>query len=107
MERPNPRCKKTTFEKNKISHSELTSIINGLEKLEGYVGEEYLTILHAKMVESIAQEQGINLKHYKTILEWIVEDEKRHEQTLNIIKNFTNLKVTQFDSDLEEEKKLI
>ena len=56
MERPNPRCKKTTFEKNKISHSELTSIINGLEKLEGYVGEEYLTILHAKTVESIAQE---------------------------------------------------
>lgn len=65
MERPNPRCKKTTFEKNKISHSELTSIINGLEKLEGYVGEEYLTILHAKLLNQSRRSPPNSTKRYQ------------------------------------------
>ncbi|MGQ9759087.1 MAG: hypothetical protein ACUVQ5_00725, partial [Candidatus Methanomethylicaceae archaeon] len=83
-------AKNQLLDKNRVGHKELASLIDSLGKLEGDVGEEYLTILHTEMVKLIAQEKGIDLKHYKTILEWIIEDEKRHEQTLKIIKNLIN-----------------
>jgi len=80
-------AKRQLLRKGRMNRSELESIIDSLERLENCVGEEYLTILHMKAIELIAQEQGIDLKHYKVILEWIVEDEKRHQQTLDMIKN--------------------
>lgn len=73
--------------KTKISSEELISLINGLERLEGVVAEEYLTIMHIMMIELIAEERKIDLDYCKKILEWIIEDEKRHEQIIKYIKN--------------------
>jgi rubrerythrin len=33
------------------------------------------------------RETGINIEPYEMIFEWIIEDEKRHEQILKVIKN--------------------
>lgn len=73
--------------KSEISLEELASLIKGLEKLEGFVVEEYLTVLNTKLIELMAEERKIDLKHCKVVLEFIIEDEKRHEQILKIIKN--------------------
>ena len=72
--------------KEKIRPEELGAMIDDLERFEGLVAEEYLTVLHVKLVEVIAKERGIDLSHCKNILEWIIEDEKKHEQILKMIK---------------------
>ncbi|MBS7647986.1 MAG: hypothetical protein QXG39_06200 [Candidatus Aenigmatarchaeota archaeon] len=73
--------------KRRISHEELVSLINGLMKLESFAAEEYLTVLHVKLIELMAEERKIDLEPFKAVLEWIVEDEKRHEQILRMIEN--------------------
>ena len=75
------------FQKNKITNKDFASHIDAMKNLENYVAEEYLTTLHIMSVKLIAQQYDIDLGNYNTILEWIVEDEKRHEQILNMIKN--------------------
>ena len=57
---------------------ELASLADRMAKFESFVGEEYLTTLHLKIVSLIADELKINLGDLKSILEWIIEDEKRH-----------------------------
>ncbi|MEM3713997.1 MAG: hypothetical protein QXF82_03505 [Nitrososphaeria archaeon] len=71
--------------KRRIGHEELVSLINGLMKLENFAAEEYLTVLHVKLIELMAEERKIDLEPFKAVLEWIVEDEKRHEQILGMI----------------------
>ncbi|MEM4530023.1 MAG: hypothetical protein QXQ52_05835, partial [Candidatus Methanomethylicaceae archaeon] len=71
-----------------ISHHDLASVIEGLERIEGFAAEEYLTILQIRLVELMAESLKLNINYLKTLLEWIVEDEKRHESILKIIKNF-------------------
>jgi len=80
------------LDKNRIDSKELASLINGLMKLESFVAEEYLTTLHVKLVELMADEAKINLSHFKNMFEWIIEDEKRHEQILKIIENMLTKK---------------
>lgn len=75
------------FKKDKITNKELASHIDAMKNLESYFAEEYLTTLHTRTIKLIAQHYHIDLGSYNTILEWIVEDEKRHEQTLAIIRN--------------------
>jgi len=60
-------------------------LIKGLMKLESFVAEEYLTVMHVKLVELMADEAKLDLENFRTLLEWIIEDEKRHEQILRII----------------------
>jgi rubrerythrin len=74
-------------QKNKITNREFASHIDAMKKLESYFAEEYLTTLHARTIKLIAQQHHIDLSSYTTILEWIVEDEKRHEQILTMINN--------------------
>lgn len=74
-------------QKNKITNREFASHIDAMKKLESYFAEEYLTTLHTRTIKLIAQQHHIDLGSYTTILEWIVEDEKRHEQTLAMIRN--------------------
>ncbi|MCX8181605.1 MAG: hypothetical protein N3D12_00640 [Candidatus Methanomethyliaceae archaeon] len=74
-------------EKGKINHEELSSLIDGLEKLEGMVAEEYLTIMHIRLIQLMAEDRKIDLDYFKKILEWIIEDENRHEQILKTIKS--------------------
>jgi len=73
--------------KEKMTDKELLSLIDGMKNLQGFIGESYLTILHVKTLKLIAEQRNISLGNFNTILEWIVEDEKRHEATLIMIKN--------------------
>jgi hypothetical protein len=75
------------LDKSEISHGELASLVKGLMKLESFVAEEYLTVMHVKLIELMADEAKIDLENFRTLLEWIIEDEKRHEQILRIIEN--------------------
>jgi len=73
--------------KSAISSMELVSLIKGLMKLESFVAEEYLTVMHVKLVELMADEAKLDLENFRTLLEWIIDDEKRHEQILKMIEN--------------------
>jgi len=75
------------LDKSEITHEELAALIKGLMKLESFVAEEYLTMMHVKLIELMAEEAKIDLKNFRTLLEWIIEDEKRHEQILRMIEN--------------------
>ncbi|MEM2384325.1 MAG: hypothetical protein QXX99_02245 [Candidatus Bathyarchaeia archaeon] len=74
------------MEKSEISPVEIRSIINGLEKIERFAAEEYLTALYAKIIELVADKEGVNLGPLKTILNWIIEEENKHRQILEIIR---------------------
>ncbi|MEM2930924.1 MAG: hypothetical protein QW797_08725 [Thermoproteota archaeon] len=74
-------------EESEINNRGLLKLIDGLEKFEGFVAEEYLTVLNVKTIELMAREIGLNMEPYGMIFEWIIEDEKRHEQILKVIKN--------------------
>lgn len=71
--------------KNEISLNEISYLVRELERLEVFAAEEYLTVLHAKIIELIMEEGKMNLGHYRTILKWIIEDEEKHRQILKII----------------------
>jgi len=76
---------KKICEKAEIGPADLKSLINGLERIEGLAAEEYLTILHAKLIEWMAESENANLALLRTVLNWIVEDEERHKKILKII----------------------
>jgi len=40
----------------------------------------------------MADEAKINLDHFKSMFEWMIEDEKKHEQILKIIENILTKK---------------
>lgn len=85
---------KTYTSKKEITLIELSSIIKDLESCEKYVGEEFLTILYTKVIQLLAEDEGVDLNGYKSILEWIIEDEKRHSQILEIIKQKIDEKIS-------------
>ena len=62
-------------------------MIKGLMKLESFAAEEYLTVMHVKLIELMADEARVDLENFRTLLEWIIEDEKRHEQILRMVEN--------------------
>jgi len=66
---------------------EHVSLIKGLMKLESFAAEEYLTVMHVKLIELMADEARVDLENFRTLLEWIIEDEKRHEQILRMVEN--------------------
>ncbi|MCX8170860.1 MAG: hypothetical protein N3E47_02640, partial [Candidatus Bathyarchaeota archaeon] len=68
---------------SEISVNDLYTLIQGLESIESFAAEEYLTVLHVKLIELIADEEK-DFVHYKTILEWIIKEEE-HKQILKII----------------------
>jgi rubrerythrin len=74
-------------ENDRITDTELASQIDAMKNLESYLAEEYLAILNAETTSFLAKQNHVNLSNYSSILQWIVEDERRHEQVLNIIKN--------------------
>jgi len=78
-------------EEFEIDNRKLVELIDGLVRFEGVVAEEYLTVLSMKTIELMAKESELNIEPYKIIFEWIVEDEKRHEQILKLIKNLVKV----------------
>jgi hypothetical protein len=75
------------LQESEINKHGLLKLIDGLEKFEGFVAEEYMMVLNVKTIEHMARETGLNIEPYEMIFEWIIEDEKRHEQILKVIKN--------------------
>jgi rubrerythrin len=43
--------------------------------------------MHVKLVELMADEAKLDFENFRTLLEWIIDDEKRHEQILKMIEN--------------------
>ncbi len=75
-----------TLNKEKITDQELASLIDKMINFESFVGEEYLTVLQLKTLELAAKDSGIDATGTNKILEWIIEDEERHEIILARIK---------------------
>jgi rubrerythrin len=75
-----------TLKKEKIVDQELASLIDKMIDFESFVGEEYLAVLQLKTLELVAKGSEIDLEGLKRILEWIIEDEERHEIILARIK---------------------
>jgi len=73
------------LDKREISVGELSALIRGLMNLERFVAEEYLTIIYVRLAELMVDESGIGLENLRVMLKWIVEDEERHRQILEII----------------------
>jgi len=44
-------------------------------------------MLFQKLIELMADGVKMNLENFRMLLEWIIEDEKRHEQILRMIEN--------------------
>ncbi len=71
--------------KSAVNPAELISLIKGLMKLESFIAEEYLMVMHVKLIELTADEAKIDLEEFRTILRWIIDDEKRHEEILKMV----------------------
>lgn len=74
------------LETQKIGLIDLRSIIDALYSIEGFVAEEYLTVLHVKLIELMSRDEEVHLDDFKAVLDWIVEDEERHKKILEIIR---------------------
>jgi rubrerythrin len=70
----------------KVTTDELASLIEGMTKLENYFAEGYLTITNIEIVKLLAKQRNLDLGNLNTILEWTIQDEKRHQATIMMIK---------------------
>ncbi len=68
------------------SRSLTSSTMKKLEALEGFAGEEYYTIIELEALEMLAREAKLDLSKVKMLLDWIAEDERRHEQLLKMLR---------------------
>lgn len=72
--------------KEKVRTEELASLIDGMRNLENFFAEGYLTITNIEIVRLLAKQRNLDLGNFNTILEWIIQDEKRHQATIIMIK---------------------
>jgi len=49
---------KKFVEKGKLEDEKLTSLTDGLKRIEGFAGEKYLTIIHVESVELVGGKAG-------------------------------------------------
>jgi hypothetical protein len=57
-----------------------------MKKLENYFAEGYLTITNMEIVRVLAKQRNLHLGNFNTILEWTIQDEKRYQATMTMIK---------------------
>jgi len=74
----------------KVSVEELQSTFDNLVDLERYFGEEYFSMIQLKLFEALLEFEKIEIGLLREILEYIVEDERRHERILNAIKMYAS-----------------
>jgi rubrerythrin len=72
--------------KEEVKTEELASLIDGMKNLENYFAEGYLTIANIEVLKLLAKQRNLDLGNFNTILEWIIQDEKRHQTTIMMIK---------------------
>jgi arabinogalactan endo-1,4-beta-galactosidase len=86
--------------KEKIVDSELAQLSEKLAYLESILGEEYYVLVQLKtlqaMVKEINQLYHVDLASVKTVFSYVIDDEERHRETLEKIKNIVDnaVKVT-------------
>lgn len=83
-------AKEERLKKEKVEGAELISLADKMAEFESFAGEEHLIGLHLKVVSLMADKSRVDLGDLKNILEWIVEDEKRHEKIVTMIKNIVS-----------------
>lgn len=78
--------KKEASKTGKLTTAELCSHIDDMISLENVMSEEYLAVLHLKIVQ--LQTDGVQVDGFdlQKILGYIVEDEARHKAILERIK---------------------
>lgn len=79
---------KTVLKEERLSLSKLASEFDELVDLEKYFGEEYFNLIQVKLFQVLLEHEGIDVGFLKDILDYIVEDEKRHEKILKNIKTY-------------------
>jgi len=72
--------------KEKIMVEELLSVIDGMEDIESFAGEEYLMLINSRAMQVVPRKDKRGLELYKAVLELIAEDEERHKSILMKIK---------------------
>jgi rubrerythrin len=72
--------------KEKVTTEELASLIDEMGKLENYFAEGYLTITNIEIVRLLAKQGSLDLGNFNAILEWTIQDEKRHQAIMTTIK---------------------
>ena len=72
--------------RGEVGDEELATLVDKMMDIEGFVGEEYLIAIQISILQIMAEELKIDLEDVKKLLEWVVEDEKRHEEILITIK---------------------
>ncbi len=75
-----------------ITVDKLTSEFDDLVNLEKFFGEEYFNMIQLKLLEAIIEQEKIEVGFLKEILEYIIEDERRHEKILKAIKSYSSRK---------------
>jgi len=72
--------------KEKVKAEELESLTDGMKNLETFFAEGYITIANIEILKRLAEQRNMDLGNFNTILEWIIQDEKRHSATIMMIK---------------------
>jgi rubrerythrin len=76
--------------KPKMSEEEITRLVQKLEPIESFMGEEYYILVQAKtlkfLLKEIRQIYNVNLQNVKYVLEGVIRDEETHLRLLSIIK---------------------
>jgi len=74
--------------KERIRTEELLTIIDHMERIENFVGEEYLMFINSRILQIVSLIDERDLELYKATLELIAEDEERHRLILTKIKEY-------------------
>ena len=70
----------------KIRDEELSSIVDKMMRFESLCGEEYLTRLDLQVLKLVVKDLEVDSESLKYILDGIIEDKKRHEKTMLLVK---------------------
>lgn len=74
------------LKKHEISLADLSSLVDSLHTIEGFVAEECLSALHAKLIDVMVGNEEVDVELFRVMLNWIVEDEDRHKKALEMVK---------------------
>lgn len=79
-------AKKELRKKGKLTNEDMCSLIDEMISLENVMSEEYLAVLHLKVLQLQTEGMRVNGLDLQKILGYIVEDEARHKVLLDRIK---------------------
>lgn len=80
-------AKKIVAETGKIPAEKIVKELERLADLEKFFGEEYFMAMMGNVILAYEDVEGMNLGTVRTILEYLVEDEKRHENLLVLLRS--------------------